>query len=378
MATKKQQKKKEEKLIEDRTFGLKNKNKSKKVQEFINTVEKTVKHSSNKAFTANKEAKTAQKVAKQLQEEELRVLFNEGLSSEFGKKKSKGSAVAKALGVAEQTAELKEILDEFSSDSEDELDVDPDSGVIIIEDDEPVAVEIFREKTIEDLIEEQRAKLLSEGKRGTPVTAESFARWRADKLVRKQAEAEARLKAEQSKKKGGKGLSVLSGKELFNYNASLFVDDDAAIDAKEEQAFNEETRALEMEEEKRAQIEAEKAQAEQLRLAEAERLRQEEMIRIHESRKAAALTSPLYLVFNSIQVNKVIFDIDEDEDLEPLPEEEEQDGGEDAVDDDGDDDEVEIGYDIDLANHKEEEQQGKEEQTPAIVADENSNNYADG
>ena len=44
-SSKKAQKKKQDKAIEDRTFGLKNKNKSKKVQEFITGVEKTVKNS---------------------------------------------------------------------------------------------------------------------------------------------------------------------------------------------------------------------------------------------------------------------------------------------------------------------------------------------
>lgn len=37
--------KKKEQVIEDRTFGLKNKNKSKKVQSFIQSVEKNVKNS---------------------------------------------------------------------------------------------------------------------------------------------------------------------------------------------------------------------------------------------------------------------------------------------------------------------------------------------
>ena len=41
---------------------------------------------------------------------------------------------------------------------------------------------------------------------GTPVTADSFAKWSIAKNLRKQAEAEARVKAEQAKKKGGKGL----------------------------------------------------------------------------------------------------------------------------------------------------------------------------
>ena len=43
---------------------------------------------------------------------------------------------------------------------------------------EPEEVQVYRERTIEDLIEEQRAKLSAEGKTGTPVTAESFAAWR--------------------------------------------------------------------------------------------------------------------------------------------------------------------------------------------------------
>ena len=38
------------------------------------------------------------------------------------------------------------------------------------------------------------------------MTAESFAKWTIAKAARKQAEAEARVKAEQAKKKGGKGL----------------------------------------------------------------------------------------------------------------------------------------------------------------------------
>lgn len=42
--SKKAVREKKEKTIEDATFGLKNKNKSKKVQQFINRVEKSVKN----------------------------------------------------------------------------------------------------------------------------------------------------------------------------------------------------------------------------------------------------------------------------------------------------------------------------------------------
>jgi hypothetical protein len=111
------------------------------------------------------------------------------------------------LGLTTAKKEVLDFLDNLSSDSSD-ADSDEDDRnrpeEIIIE--EPTSVEIFREKTIEDIIEEQRAKLAAEGKKGTPVTAESFAKWRAEKLAKKQAEAEARVKAESLKKKGGKGL----------------------------------------------------------------------------------------------------------------------------------------------------------------------------
>jgi hypothetical protein len=65
-------------------------------------------------------------------------------------------------------------------------------------------------------------------------------------------------------------LAVLSGKELFNYNSSLFVDDDAAIDAAEENALAIEMKKSEEEEERREKEEAEKAQKEQMRLMEAQ------------------------------------------------------------------------------------------------------------
>lgn len=40
------------------------------------------------------------------------------------------------------------MLEQFSSDEDDDDD-DPNAGVIYLDDDEPVAVEVFREKTIE-------------------------------------------------------------------------------------------------------------------------------------------------------------------------------------------------------------------------------------
>lgn len=124
-------------------------------------------------------------------------------------------------------------MEEFSSDSEDSDEDDGGKkkkaydGPIYI-DDEPISIEVFREKTIEDIIEEQRAKLSAEGKKGTPVTAESFAQWRAAKLLKRQQEAEARVKVEQSKKKGGKGLCksnfLFHGIYDYNLNFILFLE----------------------------------------------------------------------------------------------------------------------------------------------------------
>ena len=138
----------------------------------------------------------------------MRQLFNEGITNQYGKKKSTAADKASALGLTEANEEVAEFFENISSDESE--DDDPykkrNKGGPIYIHDAPVATEIFREKTIEDIIEEQRAKLAAQGLRGTPVTEETFTAWRTAKLARKQAEAEARLKAEQAKKKGGKGL----------------------------------------------------------------------------------------------------------------------------------------------------------------------------
>lgn len=65
---------------------------------------------------------------------------------------------------------------------------------------------------------------------------------------------------------------VLTGKELFNFNASLFVDDEGALDAAQENAMNMEMLALREAEERMAEEEAERAQQRQKELREAEEI----------------------------------------------------------------------------------------------------------
>jgi len=252
----------------------------------------------------------------------LRKLFNEGISNQYGKKKSTAQSKASALGLTEQSKEVAEFLEEISSSDSDSDSDDDRNGPIIIEPDEPVATVIFREKTIEDIIEEQRAKLAAEGKKGTPVTAETFAVWRAAKLAKKQADAEARMKLEQTKKKGGKGLSVLSGKELFNYNSSLFVDDDGAIDEKEEQAMNAEMLLRKAAEEQKAREEEERIQAEQQRLFELQQIELEVRRQKNADRRlAAAAPNHATFIMGDVIINQVVFEDDEQEDLTPFSEE---------------------------------------------------------
>jgi hypothetical protein len=60
------------------------------------------------------------------------------------------------------------------------------------------------------------------------VTPETFAAWQERKRKRKQEEVRKLVQAELKKKKGGKGLSVLSGRDLYEFKKDLFtkVDDE--------------------------------------------------------------------------------------------------------------------------------------------------------
>lgn len=85
-------------------------------------------------------------------------------------------------------------------------------------------------RTIEDEVELQRQQKLRElkekGIKGTPVTPETFKAWQDRKRKAKEEAARKLVDAELKKKKGGKGLSILSGRELFSYKQDLFKDAD--------------------------------------------------------------------------------------------------------------------------------------------------------
>ena len=326
--------------MDDATFGLKNKNKSKKVQTFIARVEKGVKNSDGSAAAAqNKQLKKDAKAAKLLEEEELRKLLGEGLMGQDGKKKSEKAATAESVGLTEISEEVQALLDEFSSDSEDSVvERKEKRTTIYLSSDDEVdgAQKVFREKTIEDLIEEQRKKLAESGVPGTPITEASFAEWKKRKEEQRKKEAEERVKAEQTKRKGGKGLSVLSGRDLFKFDASLFKDDDAAVNRAQEIELME---GIKLDKEQEAAIEAQellKAQAEQDRLMEAERVEKEaRKLKDEDRRRMAALRECLFEL-GGVMINQLVFEEEDIEDLRPFDDPDSDDDDDDDEDDDDD------------------------------------------
>ena len=92
------------------------------------------------------------------------------------------------------------------------------------------------EMTLEEKIEAERQALPSEGL--TPVTYESFMKWKADREARKQEELAQKIAAEEAKGKKDKSqMHFMSGRALFQFNPDLFED---AADAGEDDIVFEE------------------------------------------------------------------------------------------------------------------------------------------
>jgi hypothetical protein len=73
---------------------------------------------------------------------------------------------------------------------------------------------------------QQKVEELKKSGSGTKITAETLAAWQEKKRLKRQAEAKKLVEAELRKKKGGKGLGVLSGRALYEYKKELFKDRD--------------------------------------------------------------------------------------------------------------------------------------------------------
>mmetsp|Transcript_5673 Transcript_5673/g.16755 ORF Transcript_5673/g.16755 Transcript_5673/m.16755 type:complete len:285 (+) Transcript_5673:296-1150(+) len=192
-------------IVVDKTFGLKNKNKSKKVQKFVAQVNDEKTRANGDKEKLKKEKKMS-KIARIQQEMELKALFSEALSitvkkKDLHKKKESGGSGGGGKGGAGDhydeawaEAELKKAQEHAP---EGEL-------------------------TLEQRIERKRQELRDKGIKGTPVTPETFKAWKEAKAKRLLDAKMAEAKAEALKKKG---KSVLSGRDLFLVQRDVFVDD---------------------------------------------------------------------------------------------------------------------------------------------------------
>mmetsp|Transcript_9305 Transcript_9305/g.13909 ORF Transcript_9305/g.13909 Transcript_9305/m.13909 type:complete len:280 (-) Transcript_9305:316-1155(-) len=228
-ASKKSEQKRKTKVIDDKTFGLKNKNKSKKVQALISSVTKNVMHSGDpkerRIAEQRVRMKADAKARKKAAEQERNALFGEALMAVKKKTTTKTKAEGGSKGrdhddgkgkaKSGQSRAMKMMFQMDAQEMEEALKSDP-NYVPTLEDE----VELRRQRKL--------AEFKAKGIKGTPVTHESFKAWQEKKRKRKQEEAKKKVEAELKKKKGGKGLSVLSGRDLFEYKRDLFKDDEDA------------------------------------------------------------------------------------------------------------------------------------------------------
>jgi len=220
-----------EKMVVDKTFGMKNKNKSKKVQKFIAQVN----HAAANKFVDKKEEKKKnaakdRKQAKKDHDAEIAALFDVVPD----KKKKK-----KAFDDDDAPAEAEE----------EELDIDNveaflakmgieapkpegrrklarqrrDASANAAEDRRLQRLADRDGKSVEEKLELVRKQLALD----VPVNKDTFLEWKKGRDARrKQDDEEAEAKAKKQTKRGGK--SLLSGRQLFEFHEDIFVDDAAA------------------------------------------------------------------------------------------------------------------------------------------------------
>ena len=167
-----------------------------------------------------KQEKMANKQARKQAEKERNALFNDALLAVNKKKttklKGESSAVGRDASAAANEKKntsraMKMMFQMDAKEMEEKLREDPNYV-----------------PTLEDEVEAKRQELFERlkktGKKGTPVTPETLKAWQEKKRKRKTEAAKKLVEAESRKRKGGKGLSVLSGRELYEYNSKLFKD----------------------------------------------------------------------------------------------------------------------------------------------------------
>uniref|UniRef100_A0A7S0H3W3 ZC3H15/TMA46 family C-terminal domain-containing protein n=1 Tax=Amorphochlora amoebiformis TaxID=1561963 RepID=A0A7S0H3W3_9EUKA len=253
-----------DRIISDKTFGLKNKKKSKKVQRFVKTVKQQVSHKMQKkygkggsqgmyTFESKMEKKRREQEAKMMaditgfvpkkkKEPEKKPLedvppdFIQGVLELFYQKyardkvnripaimeKYKGQYHKLEAGLKKQykdkAPDLQELYDKWKDEKKEEIDILEQAASWQGLTDQQICIQI----------EKKRRKL--DISKCTPVTPETFKIWREKKLAEdrridalRQAEEDAKLKSQGKKKK-------VTGRALYQLDASIFKDDEEAMD----------------------------------------------------------------------------------------------------------------------------------------------------
>jgi DRG Family Regulatory Proteins, Tma46 len=98
---------------------------------------------------------------------------------------------------------------------------------------EQEALEKANEISLEDFLEVERHKL---GKDLTPVTAETFAQWKKNRIDKKDAEEQLAKNKKEAQAKMNK-MTGLSGREMFTLNPDMFEEDDGEDDGEVSRAM---------------------------------------------------------------------------------------------------------------------------------------------
>jgi len=187
----------QKKIVEDKTFGLKNK-KGGKMKKYMARVQQQAAQRVGRSAGKSEEAAAAErkraKAARAKEEALMNKLFAAAPKKELAPKK-KGFSV----GVAVKKKKKKKKKGSAPA---------------------PPPPPPVDNRPIEIIIEEKRSNLYSSGKKLTPVTPETFAAWKK--------RFNAKRKKEMDKKNKGK-KQKLSGRELYKKNSSAFKDDDSAV-----------------------------------------------------------------------------------------------------------------------------------------------------
>lgn len=184
-------------VVEDKTFGLKNKNKSKKVQQFVQRVEKQATDQANTKRSAGGGGAASESSGGKLTKKQLLAARMEELSL-----------------FAQPVVDKPKKVDEEAEARKREAEAAEQERLRILS------------LPVEDQIETERAKLTTK----TPVTVEAFLLWRqrkrAERAAREKAAAAERLKGlSKAERSRGGGLT---GRELFTTHQELFEDDEEA------------------------------------------------------------------------------------------------------------------------------------------------------